>query len=367
MKQYLWILNSLLVLVFGFTLLLTSLLKQEAPPMRKEITPIEKIEKKKLPIAISLERIYQHDIFDTYIPEEKRAIKEDLLKPIPEMLTPPITPPPAPPKQEFIAPLNIKLDGIISSDQEDNNVAMIADETNKEKIYRLADRIKDGQVLKISRNNVVILRANGQQEIFLLRKEIEEPKKWDYILKKIDENSYQIDPREFTKQIDSFGQFIEDFFLGISYQDNKPIGIKIGKLQENDIATRLGLKENDIILSVNNIQLSEPKNRVNIYDRITEMTFGDSIKVELKRNNQDQIIDYKLKRIERPSELFFTQPAKETEAIPEFKLSREQEREKRIRDFEKLHKKPNHAEIIADIRKRLLQNMKQRIRDRRVR
>lgn len=375
MKQKLWILNSSLLIIFAITLLLNVFLKQEIPILRKKIISKEKVNKKIYKPIINLEKIYKEDIFGTYYPTARpEPTQKELVTPIPEYTPHKIIPIPAPHKQEFVEPLKIKISGIISSTNEERSIAMIADETNKEKIYHLGNKIKDGQLIKISKNKIVLLRSNGQQEIFLLRKETkpgeEVSEKWKYIIKKIDENKFILDPKEFSKKIQSLGQLIEEFDLIPAYQKGNIIGMRIGTIKENEISSVFGLKKNDIIISINDLNTANTNNRIKIYDKIIEAKLNDIIKVALKRNDQDITISYKLEKIEKPSKRTFIQPATgEKQITPDTKLkiSRDQERERSIRNFEKAHRTPKQQTIISDIRKRILNNMKRRSQNRRVR
>ena len=150
---------------------------------------------------------------------------------------------------------------------------------------------------------------------------------------------------------------------------NNTIGIKIGKLDPNEFGPLIGLNENDIVIALNDINTADISNRIKIYDTITQMKKGENIKISLKRGGQDITLNYKLERLERPRKKTFIQPATEgtPESSGEFKMSEQQKREKIESEFEKLHKTPKHKHVISDIRKRLLENMKSRSRNRRVR
>ncbi len=377
MKQNLWILNSSLLIILATTLLLNIFLKQEVPVLRKKAVTEDIIEKKIQPV-INLEKIYKQDIFGTYSTEPTPDPKQkDWVNPIPEYTPPKITPPPAPYKQKFTEPLKIKISGIISSSKEEKNIAMISDETNKEKIYYTGDTIKDAQLIKITKNKVILLRTNGQQEIFLLRKEDKPgeivPKKWKYVIEKKEENKFILNPKEFSKKIQSLGQLMEEFSLMPAYKNGNIIGMRISNTKENEINSTFGLNKNDIITSINDINTADIKNRIEIYDNLIQSKLNDTIEVALKRNEQEIKISYKLQKIKKPTKKMFIQPTTSTTEdqtpAPEtkLKLSRNQKREKKIKDFEKLHRTPKQQDIISDIRNRILKNMKSRSQNRRVR
>jgi type II secretory pathway component PulC len=379
MKQDLWLANSSLVVMFALFLATYELLQQEAPPWHapKVLATPETEKKKETPaMAPSWEKIYQDDIFGTYIPSEIKATKKSLITPIPEPQMPTIPPPPEPKKQEFVPPLNITLRGIIAGGEESKNVAMITDETNKEGMYHLGEKIKDAQIIKIAYNRIVLLRANGQQEIFYLRKddalmEQNTPDRWKFIVRKIDDQNYEIDPAEFTREIDSLGYLIDQAsVIGAAYHEGKPVGMRLGKIEPDTAGSALGLMENDIITTVNNLSTSNAKDRLEAFDVVTNLGLGNSVTLGIKRADKDITLSYKLARIGRPRKLIFpgvttvadgAQPAAPGAAPEPFKLSRLQQREKTMRDFDKMH--PNdeqRQQTWTDIRKRILENLQHR-------
>jgi type II secretory pathway component PulC len=380
MKQDLWLANSSLVVVFLGSLALYNALEQEPLPFKPVVKieqPVE-VEKKKeeeQPTATVWEKIYQDDMFGTYVAPDVKPVKQSLITPIPEPKPPVIPPPPEPKKQEFIPPLTITVHGIIAGSDEAKNVAMIADETNKEGMYHLGERVKDAQIIKIAHNRVVLLRANGQQEIFYLRKEdlVDEQTvtdKWKYIVKRVDDQTFDVDPASFSKEIVTLGNFMENTaVVGTAYAAGKPMGIRIGKLQPLNAGTFLGLMENDIITSVNDMSVSNAQNRISIYETLTKAPLGTNIKVGLNRAGADILFTYRLAKIERPHKTFLfgvspaaqqQQPTQPETGLP---MNRLQQREQTMRDFTAQHFDPDkHKTTVMEIRERILNGLRERLR-----
>lgn len=364
--------------MFLLSLFLSSFLEQEPPLLKIKPVQTEQIFKKRIPITINLEKIYTQDLFDTFSPEAiKTPSQQNFVTSIPEPKIPAPTPIPEIKKQEFIPALTISLKGIIFTPDENKNVAMFTDETNKEAIYHVGDRIKDGQIIKIAKNKVVILRANGQEEVFLLKKEEnilnpEEKIKWKYSVKKINDTTFEIDPENFAKDVGSLGYLIEELDLITAYDKGQTIGLRVGKTDASELRSQLGLNSNDIITSINNISTKEPKDRIAIFDKITQMKIGEKIKVIIKRNNQDSEINYSLVKIEREkpkAQILFKSGTGEILQPPadKFKMSKDQEREIREKEFEKFHRNPKQQQMANDMRNRFLENLRARTRNRMMR
>ncbi|KKQ32653.1 MAG: hypothetical protein US49_C0006G0104 [candidate division TM6 bacterium GW2011_GWF2_37_49] len=370
MKLQLWIINSAFILVLIVALVLSNLFKQD-PPVVHINAILQKGDIKSLEVApaeaLNLEKIYQNDVFGTYVAPIVTAVKKSFITPIPEPQTITFNPPPEAKQVNFLPPLSISIKGIIAAAEEQNSVVMIADETNKEKMYHLGDRLKDAEIIRISRNKVVLLRSNGQQETFYLIKEDLSslaPERWNNIVKKTNAQNYKIDPYAFLEEVETFGSFMERAaILGIAYSQGNQIGIKIGDTKDCDVANNIGLVQSDIITSVNGINTSESKNRTQLYDLITQMKVGDKIDINLLRSGQNISITYELTKLEKIFKKPMPAGIQENKKPNELPMNALQERDTRIRDFSKIHGKGNRGNQMSDLRKHLLENLHSRLRN----
>jgi len=375
MKQQVWIINSSLLLLFILTLIV-SMIVQQTPPLFIEKKPYIEEREPRIPLSTeSIENIYKYDLFGTFAKKEIIPSLKSLVTPIPQPQPVKIPLPPEPPKPTFLPPLKLSLQGIAFSSNEEKSICMIIDETKKETIYHIGDTIKDAQLIKIGKNRITLLRANGQHETIFLRKEdnkelLPPEKKWDDVVKKINDTTFEIDFKQFPKEIPTLGMLTEMLSLLTSYQQGKPTGIKIASLTPNSIGNILGLQKSDVITSINGIQTADKKNRIKIYDAITKTKMGDSIKISFQREEKKITNTYKLTKIEKIKEKEFAPPTEKKEKTKTdetlFKLNKLQEQEKQRRDFAKKHNfRQQHA--IEEIRKRLLENIQSRVRNARIR
>jgi len=366
MKQQLWIVNSSLLLLLLVAAAVNLLLKQTAPSLKLKriIGSEEEIEEKEK--KLNFEEIYTNDLFDTFFAKPKE--EEKTVSPIPEPKEVKITPPEEPKKPDFLPPLNINLKGIAFSPEEMNRVSMIADETQKELVYHIGDKVKDAQIIKISRNRITLLRTNGQHEILFLRKDDnklrdEKTNIWTSLIKKTDANSYDIDFSEFIKQI-SLETFAQDLFPLSVYKKNKPVGIKISSMNIDGIGPALGLQKGDLIKSVNNIDISDKKNRIKAYDNLTQLKKGDEITLNVERNKSPITIKYNLSKLdkEKMGPTFGDKKEdtdkKDSDDTTKLKKSKFQEREERIRKFAQRHPSKQQG-VVEELRQRLIENMKE--------
>jgi len=375
MKQQVWIVNSSLILFFFLLFGIQTYTKRKMPVRRKKHSYMPSDELLKEPgIAVNLEKIYKNDLFGTYAPpSEKAAEKKNLVTPIPQLVIKKAPPPPEIKKPETLPPLTLSVKGIILSDDPDESIALIADQTNKESSYYVGSKIQDAQIIKMTQNKVVLLRANGQQETHYLRK----PEKltptlenWDFAIKKIEEDLYHVDPEEFVKEVTSAGELVEALEIGTVYKQGQPLGMRVGDVDEHPIGKHLGFEVGDMITKINGIETLSPEKRKTIHYKIISLGLGDQIVVEIDRNGSKKTITYILKKLLQPTP--FGTPVQENKNAQEtedelFKLGPNAKRRQKRRAFEHRHRTvEQQSSALSDMRSRLLNNMRDRAHNRRV-
>lgn len=342
MRLPLWILNISLffiaLIALGFVLF-----SRQKPPAREDIEPVFYPQPIKTDISkINLSKIYENDLFDTYRKELPIPAEKNLGMPLPEPPLPRTLHMPPAPAPQFLEPLKITLKGIVAVSTDDaQNIAIVADiKTSKEVNYRVGDTFEDAQLLRIFKNKVVFIRANGQQEVLYLRQQ--DAKKdpafavlrdWDDVIKNLGDNSFVLSPTEFVKRIATLSDVIEMLDLTTVYQKGQSIGVRVGTLPVNSFAPLFGLIPGDIIVSVNAISVANSGNRLAAYKNVISMKLEDTLTVVVHRRDQEMVLKIKLSELEKNS----AEKEIEQAALHEMNLYSDAQQE-RLRAFEQKHK-----------------------------
>ena len=321
MKHPFWIINlglfSLVLVIFAFIYM--SSIKVSQPKMEEleaeEVTPF-----KEQKVAINIKKIYEDDLFGTYVKEIPRAQQAT---PIP-FPTPPAQQKitiPAIVEPEFLDPLQVTLKGIIVVGSNDaKNRAMIQDNrTTQEGTYKVGDLIQDAQLIRIFKNKIILLRLNGQQEVLYLREQDAKTDpvynivhEWDTVVKKTAANAYLINPKTFIEQINTLTECIDLLDATTAYQQGKSVGLRIGNLSKSPFGTLIGLQNGDIIRSINNIPTETTEERLAIYKNVTSLKIGNTITVKLSRKNKEVTIVYTLEDFSAKEEETTSEEKQET-------------------------------------------------------
>lgn len=294
MKHPFWIVNSLLLVLILIALGFVFLSRVEIPE-REDIVPRKfSAIAAEHSVQVNISKIYENDLFGTYRKEIPPSEMEYIpLPPVPEPTQATIPPVPKP---QFLDPLDVSLRGItILGTDPSKTRAIIADnKTQRETNYKVGDSIEDAQLIRIFSNKIVLLRANGQQEVLYLREQ--DAKKdpmytfideWNKVVTVIDGSTYQINAKEFTLRIKSLAQVIDLLDLTTAYKQGESVGVRVGQLPEKSFGTYLGLQSGDIITAINTIPATTMNNRLKIYKKIVAMKNDDTLQVTLQRNKEE--------------------------------------------------------------------------------
>lgn len=303
MKHPFWLINSVLLILFLIIGSILFFMPSSLPDKQSFLPEKESKPTKATMPKIDLGKIYTNDLFGTYKEPPLKPIEVEKEKPLP--LPPTIQQPKAVEKTAptFMAPLEIALRGVMISETEEFNTAIIEDiKTKLAKNYYIGDKIQDAQLIRIARNKIMLIRANGQQETLYLNKHdaeidqlLTQDQNWTSVIKKAGASNYEVDPLEFIKRVHNLTQFIDMLNLTTVYQKGESIGCRVGGLNKNSLGESLGLKVGDIITKINNIPATTTNNRYDIYKLVTDLHENDTITMEITRKTVPLTLTYTLK------------------------------------------------------------------------
>ncbi len=351
MQSPLWILNNFLLVLF-IALLAFAFYSRVQMPKRKSIEPVGEIT---LPqregLKVDPARIYSNDLFGTLAQPIPQPTPVSLIQPLPEPPSLYVAPPPPPPPPKFLDPLKITLRGIMNFGDETQSRAVIADESDRQKLYGIGDKIDDAYLIRIFENRILLIRSNGQQETVYLRESdaetdrtIAQMTNFDHIVRKISETSYIIDPKAFVTAVETLAQLVEALDLSSVLSKGKSFGCRIGSLAQPSLGSALGFQTGDIIRTINGMPAGTTKQRLAIYNTLTSLPLGANIDITLLRHGTPITLHYTLEQLS----------AAETPAVAAA------QKELQPGKLEIIQKKETFAPTINDYKKREQQMMLQK-------
>lgn len=197
--------------------------------------------------------------------------------------------------------LNLKLWGTAITGDGADGFAIIEDLlTHKQRLYRVGDPVVEQATLKRVEKRRVILSRDGEEEVlelaFGLRPSestaypAERPS--DQRIQRTAENQYVIDRREVEEAMQNLNKVFTQARAVPFFQNGKTVGFRVFAIHSGSIFEKIGLKNGDVIQSINGVELTDPTRALALFQ---ELQGERHIAVELLRNNRSQNMSYEIR------------------------------------------------------------------------
>jgi type II secretory pathway component PulC len=309
MRHPLWLVDSTFLILFLAATAFAFFSLQKLPRRIKLESEASHTTEKKTVVPVDIAQIYENDLFNTYHKITPPPVQPNYTHAMPQPPTQTTVTIPAEPKQPFLAPLEIKLKGVATIDDDSDNIAMIADsKSTSQKNYKVGDMIEDARIIRILSNRAILIRSNGQQEtLYLNEKDVEtdpafaeERDNWMHVVKKVGDEQFLLDPETLVLVSRNIAQFIDILDLTTVYKKGKSMGCRIGNITHDSLGSAMGLEPYDIVTHIDTVPTVNTEQRYKAYQEIIKKTFGNAVTIQLTRNGTPTTINYKLYDLKDP-------------------------------------------------------------------
>lgn len=191
--------------------------------------------------------------------------------------------------------LNLKLQGVIASNDPAKSWAIIG-EASSQALYKIGDAVPGvrGVTVKNIADLWIILDNNGKAEKLWLYGENDKkvkarPSRVAQPVVRPDENVIKAEVDESAvKDIKSIGDVVR--FM-VATENGQMIGYKVRPGRKRELFDQVGLKNNDIVVSVNGIEVNEPQKVREVYQALKTATEAN---LEVMRDGSTQFIQIRM-------------------------------------------------------------------------
>ncbi|HET6370378.1 MAG TPA: type II secretion system protein GspC [Nitrospiria bacterium] len=212
-----------------------------------------------------------------------------------------------------LSPLNLTLIGTVVGPGK--RYAVIEDgKTHVQTLYHLGDQIgeepqgaqgqPEGKIIRIARNEVVILRQ-GQREVLttslngdskpvaIVPQPIQPaaPASGSSI-RQVAEGKWVLDRREVESAVENLPQLLTKARVIPNFTNGKPDGFKIFAIDTTSLYAKIGLQNGDVIQRINGIEMRDPQNFMRVFQQLKD---EPNITIDLVRNNQKETFGYEIR------------------------------------------------------------------------
>ena len=244
--------------------------------------------------------IAERNLFGSFKAEDKTPKEEESLEGIPVAVN----------------DLNLKLVGTVVADEPEMNLAIITNiGTHEQQSYREGDRIGEVLVKKIVRENVIISRGRGDELLTIQyeedgstprttktqnRRRVEKtpfgrglpgsgriPSKKmserEPMLRRVPGGPVRLKRAEVESSFADINKLMEEVSISPYVVENQPRGFQIDSIKPGNVFSKMGLRNGDVIKSVNDEAITSPEEAQKFYHSLTE---GGEISVEIQRGGR---------------------------------------------------------------------------------
>jgi general secretion pathway protein C len=208
--------------------------------------------------------------------------------------------PPEPPKP---TELKLKLWGVaVHSDG--SSYCIIEDlTTHKQDLYRIGDKLAGNATVKTVEWDRVILDRDGQDEILDLAPAQGAPPARPAVgapvlhrptsphIQEVGQGQYNIDRSEVDAALDNMNQLFTQIRAVPHFEGGKSTGFRLFAIRQNSIFDNIGLRNGDIIQSINGTELNDPSRALGL---LQELRSAQQLNVTILRNRETVNLHYNI-------------------------------------------------------------------------
>ncbi len=174
-------------------------------------------------------------------------------------------------------------------------------------VYRIGDKIEDATLDFIDRKRVEVVRSNGEREEISMGSEGNQAKAsgdrparneeekggrhgWEGI-KDLGNNRFQIERAELEYAIANLDSMSKDARLLPNFQNGQSSGFKVSAIKRDSVFRKLGVKNNDVLMSVNGNTLSAG-NALDLYSKLSNSKI---LSLDILRRGEPVTLEYEIK------------------------------------------------------------------------
>lgn len=209
--------------------------------------------------------------------------------------------PPEPPKP---TELKLKLWGV-AVHTDGSSYCIIEDlTTHKQDLFRMNDKVPGEATVKQVEWDRVILDRGGQEEILDLAQPqggsiprpvpaagAPPPGATNPHIQQVNETQYNIDRSEVDSALDNMNQLFTQIRAVPHFEGGKSTGFRLFAIRQNSIFDQIGLRNGDIIQSINGVDLNDPARALALFQ---ELRSERQISVTYLRNKETKTVTYSI-------------------------------------------------------------------------
>ncbi len=196
--------------------------------------------------------------------------------------------------------LNITLLGTVSGDSESATAVIQEGGKRTQALYKEGDTVQNATITKILRGKV-ILRVGDKNQILTMgdkkKKSASQRSRGRQVLARTPPRSapgttVTLDRSIVAKSLENISELISQVRVRPHYKNGQADGLMLSQVRPNTLVTKMGLRNGDVIQSVNGEPITSPDDIVDLYE---ELRSGSSMSLEITRRGKNKTLTYRFR------------------------------------------------------------------------
>jgi|Deesub1362B_J571_1020462.scaffolds.fasta_scaffold00036_19 general secretion pathway protein C len=183
--------------------------------------------------------------------------------------------------------------------------AVLMDSTGRQNIYHTGQEVPSvGRLVRVDSESALIVGTTSKrlklidiEEAIKKRKDIvkrsprllRSPRRIDSFIKRTASGEYVVDRFKVEEAIEHPQQLMTDARLQPVFRDGKQYGFVLKEVKRDGIYYKLGLRNNDILLRINEFDITDPETALRAF---TQLRGADEIELYILRNGKEKRLRY---------------------------------------------------------------------------
>lgn len=191
--------------------------------------------------------------------------------------------------------LGLKLVGTAVANKAEESSAIIEDlSTRKQEVYREGDRIKQTQIKRILRHNVVINTGTRDEVLTMVPEESTKkspPPRGSAQARPrpSSKSSIRLERGDLEAQMADLNELMQQVRIRPFMEGKRPAGFLVSNIKPGSLFSKMGLRNGDVIQGVNGETITNPEQAIELYESLME---GGDIELDIKRGRRTQKLQY---------------------------------------------------------------------------
>ena len=197
---------------------------------------------------------------------------------------------------------NYKLVGTIIGPEAHSWAILQQGADRKQRILGIHGDIDGGEIVKISRNRILV-RRQGKEEILSFNAEEIQPQPGvslpplsspaaGEVVKKLSANRFVVNREDVSSAVGNINQFMTQARLKPNFVGGRPSGFSVSEIQPGSLMEKLGLQNNDVVKKVNGQAIDKPED---VFQAYSQLQRDSNIELEIERGGRREVLRYEIR------------------------------------------------------------------------